>query len=247
MSELLDRIVAAHGGATRWNDLTRVEATIVTGGSLWGMKGLVQDSEPRQMTVWLHEERASVTPFGAPDQRTAFTADRIAIEKLDGTVVAERTNPRSSFEGHGQHTSWDPLHRAYFNGYAVWSYLTAPFFLTMEGVSVEPIVPWTEGSERWFGLRARFPDYIASHSPVQDFYFGDDFLMRRFDYHVDIAGGFAVAQYVHDYEEADGIKFPAKRRAYMRLEDGKPDPDELLVSIDFSNVRYFRRSLARPS
>jgi hypothetical protein len=37
------------------------------------------------MTVWLHEERSSVTPYGAPDQRTMFTPDRIAIEKLDGT------------------------------------------------------------------------------------------------------------------------------------------------------------------
>jgi hypothetical protein len=37
------------------------------------------------MTVWLHEERSSVTPYGAADQRTMFTPDRIAIEKLDGT------------------------------------------------------------------------------------------------------------------------------------------------------------------
>jgi hypothetical protein len=42
-----------------------------------------------------------------------FTPDRIAIEKLDGTVVAERRDPRDSFAG-----PWDALHRAYFNGEA---------------------------------------------------------------------------------------------------------------------------------
>ena len=73
------------------------------------------------MTVWLHEERSSVTPYGAADQRTMFTPDRIAIEKLDGTIVAERRAPRDSFAGHQMHTPWDPLHRAYFNGYALWA------------------------------------------------------------------------------------------------------------------------------
>jgi hypothetical protein len=62
MNNLLERVIAAHGGLARWNVFTTVKATIVTGGALWGMKGLVQDPAPRQMTVWLHEERASVTP-----------------------------------------------------------------------------------------------------------------------------------------------------------------------------------------
>jgi hypothetical protein len=66
------------------------------------------------MTVWLHEERASVKPFGALDQRTAFTPERIAIEKTDGTIVAERLRPREAFNGHQQMTPWDPIHRAYF-------------------------------------------------------------------------------------------------------------------------------------
>src|SRR4029453_14904077 len=103
---------------------TTVRATIVTGGAFWGMKDLVQDPDPREMTVWLHEERASVMPFGAPNQRTALTQERIAIETKNVRVVAERLPPRASFKGHEQTTPWDPLHRAYFNGYALWTYLT---------------------------------------------------------------------------------------------------------------------------
>jgi hypothetical protein len=66
------------------------------------------------MTVWRREERSSVMPYGAPDRRTMFTPDRIAIEKLDGTLVAEGRAPRDSFAGHQMNTPWDPLQRAYF-------------------------------------------------------------------------------------------------------------------------------------
>ena len=129
MNALLGQVLEAHGGMERWRRYNKVEATIVTGGGLFPLKGVLQDRNPRRMTVWLHEERASVTPYGAPDQRTMFTPDRVAIEKLDGAVVAQRYAPRDSFAGHQMHTPWDPLQRAYFNGEAVWTYLTTPFLL----------------------------------------------------------------------------------------------------------------------
>lgn len=93
-SELLDRVLEAHGGLDRWSQFSRVEASITSGGALWGMKGLRQDSMSRQMLVWLHEQRASVMPFGAPNQRTAYSPGRIAIETVEGKVVAERPDPR---------------------------------------------------------------------------------------------------------------------------------------------------------
>jgi hypothetical protein len=78
--ELLDRVLAAHGGVERWNSFSKVDTTLVTGGALWVMKGLTQDSAPP-----------------------------------------------TAFQGHEKTTLWDPLHRAYFNSYALWSYLTMPF------------------------------------------------------------------------------------------------------------------------
>jgi hypothetical protein len=81
----------------RWNRHEKVDATIVSGGGFFPLKGVPQDSNPRRMTVWLHEERSSVLPYGAPDQRTMFTSDRIAIEKLNGTLVAERYAPQGLF------------------------------------------------------------------------------------------------------------------------------------------------------
>jgi hypothetical protein len=97
-------IFDAHGGMDRWNGYKKVNATIVSGGGFFSLKGVPQDSNPRRMTVWLHEERSSVLPYGAPDQRTMFTPERIAIEKLDGTLVAERHSPKDSFAGHQMNT-----------------------------------------------------------------------------------------------------------------------------------------------
>jgi hypothetical protein len=238
MNELLSDIVRAHGGFSRWRALSQVEATIVTGGSLWALKGLVQDPSPRRMTVDLHQQRASLRPFGDPDWHTKFTPDRIAIVRSDGSVVAERDDPRTSFVGHAMTTGWDALHRAYFNGYALWLYLTTPFLLAHEGVRTYEIEPWVEKNETWSVLRAEFADTIATHSRVQDFFFGDDLLLRRHDYTVDVSGGFATAQLVHDYITADGIRLPSKRRAFVRQPDRQPDPNALMVAIDVSDVRF---------
>jgi hypothetical protein len=136
------------------------------------------------------------------------------------------------------HTPWDPLHRAYFNGEAVWTYLTTPFLLAMEGVRVEETEAWREGAETWRVLRAWFPGWIETHCMVQDFFFGEDMMLRRHDYSVNVAGGFPAAQLTSDYIEADGIHLPTQRRAYTRGPDRRPITDMLMVSIDFSDVGF---------
>jgi hypothetical protein len=133
------------------------------------MKGTPQDPTPRHMTVATKREWASVTPYGAVDRRTDFTAARIAIEKMDGTVVKERLNPSGHAEGKAVDAPWDVLDRAHFYGYALWTYLTTPFHFVMPGFSVEEIDPWREGDELWLGLRVTYPPDIASHSRNQDF------------------------------------------------------------------------------
>ena len=238
MNHLLAEILDAHGGMDRWNEYHRVEATIVSGGGLFQLKGIPQDAAPRRMRVWLHEERSSVFPFGAPDHRTMFTPAHLAIQKIDGTVVAERDVPKDSFAGHQMNTPWDPLHRAYFNGEALWTYLTTPFLLGMNGVRVEETEPWREAGEMWRVLRAYFPGSIDTHSQIQDFFFGDDLMLRRHDYTVNIAGGFAAAQLTSDYVVANGIHLPTKRRAYTRGPHRQPIKEMLMVTIDLSEVQF---------
>lgn len=236
---LLDDVIEAHGGFALRRAFERIEATAVTTGGLFPLKSLPTDTTRRRMTVWLHEQRASVAPFGAPDQRTAFSTARIAVEKIDEAVVAESGDLPGLFAGHGLSTPWGPLHRAYFNGYAMWLYLNSPFVLAAEGVTVREIDPWREGDEEWRVLRASFPGDMVTHSRQQDFYFDKALELRRHDYRVDIAGGFAAAQMIGDYIEVQGIRVPTRRRAYVRGPDARPETDLLMVSIDLDEVAFY--------
>ncbi len=113
MNELLGKIIEAHGGMERWNGYQRVNATIVSRGRLFSAEGRAPGYRAKADDGLAARQRASVLPYGAPGQRTVFTPERIAIEKLDGTVVAERRAPKGSFAGHQVNTPWDALQRAY--------------------------------------------------------------------------------------------------------------------------------------
>src|SRR5215470_11625627 len=108
MNDLLRNVLEAHGGLARWNKFSTVRAQIVTGGGLWPLKGLIQDAAPRQMTVSLHEEFASVTPFGQPNWRTNFRPERLAFERLQGEVVRERENHARRLRPHDEHPVGTP-------------------------------------------------------------------------------------------------------------------------------------------
>lgn len=101
MSKLLTKIIDAHGGLDRWDGFTTVDATIVTDGALWGMKGLVQDQDPRRITVWLHDERSSLKPFGDPNWHSDFVPNHVAIEHADGTLGFAKDRRDCGCGGHG--------------------------------------------------------------------------------------------------------------------------------------------------
>ena len=59
---LLAEVLEAHGGIDRWRSFTQVTATVVTGGFLWGMKGIDIDSAPRSMTSEFKRQRTRTAP-----------------------------------------------------------------------------------------------------------------------------------------------------------------------------------------
>lgn len=236
-SPLLAEVLDAHGGLDRWRQFSRLSATVVTGGAFWGMKGIDQDADARRVTVDTRGEHGTLAPFGNPDWTLRFSADRVAIEDGAGAVIAARDHPRAAFAGHAIDTAWDPLHRAYFSGYALWTYLTAPFVLAEPDFEIAEIGTLTADGEIWRGLRAAFPPHIGSHSRFQDFYFGPDGLLRRHDYHVDVAGGFAAAHLVFDYTEAQGLRFPTRRQAFQRAPDLSVIREPLMVRIALGDFK----------
>jgi hypothetical protein len=235
---LLQDALDAHGGLTRWTALRQVRGRIISGGLLYDLKGQAQDRTPRQMTVALRRVATQLQPFGAPDQRMIFTPERTVIEKLDGTTVARAGDLRNSFTGHTLTTVWEPLQRAYFSGYALWTYLNCPFLLTLPGVQLYPLESVDHEGRRLDGIGALLPPHLPTHSRRQQFYFGPDRLLRRHDYRVDIAGAFPASQYLDDFVDAEGITVPLTRRAYRSDEHGATLWDQLMVSMQFSDMQF---------
>ena len=138
---LLTTVLDAHGGAERWRSFDRVTANVASGGFLWAMKGIDLDGAPRRMTSDFKRQRTRTEPFGNPDWHMTYQPDRVAIETAAGDIVAEQLAPRVTFDGHVWETPWTPLQLGYFNGYAMWTYLTTPFLTAMPGFEVTEISP----------------------------------------------------------------------------------------------------------
>jgi hypothetical protein len=240
MTELLNRVLAAHGGLDRWHELKSVSARVRGGGGLWALKhqeGVLDDVVTR---VELHRQFASTSPFGTPGVRSSVTADHVAIENEAGTVLQERHEPRKSFAGHDLATPWDRLHLAYFNGYAMWTYLTEPFSFTWPGTETEELEPWDEDGHTWRRLKVRFPDGLAVHSKDNVYYVDADGLIRRHDYVSEVLGPNATpaAHYIDGHEEVQGIVVPTRRRIHPVDEKGHGVKAILIVSIDLDEITF---------
>src|SRR5260370_29605768 len=119
MNDLVETVVEARGGLERWSLLETVSARLVQGGARWALKGQQGALDDVVVMASLHEERVSYHPFGAPDRRSAYTPERVAIETDNGDVVEALEQPRASFAGHPLETQWTTLQLAYFVGTAM--------------------------------------------------------------------------------------------------------------------------------
>jgi hypothetical protein len=74
--------------------------------------------------------------------------------------------------------------------------------------------------------------------PSRNSFFGDDFLLRRQNYTLDIAGGGYVANYAFDLSESSGLLIPNRRRAYLCDDNYKVLKDRLLIWIDYADIKF---------
>jgi len=238
MSDLLNTVIEAHGGLARWNELDTVSARLTQGGVMWAIKGQGDVLNDVFARASLHQERESHHPFGAPNLRSSFTPERVAIETTAGEVIEAMDQPRASFAGHTLESQWTRLQLAYFVGTAMWTYLTQPFTFALPGFETSEPEPWQEGSEEWRRLRVVWPSYLATHSTEQTLYFGADGLVRRHDYDVEIQGSTGGAHFMSDYTEVAGIMLPTKHRIFPRGPEDQALTEPLLISIDVSEVSF---------
>jgi hypothetical protein len=237
MTSLLKFATDAHGGVDRWNQLKTLKAHLSVTGEIWHLKRKPDVLKDIRIELPLHEERL-ITHLVGQNRRFVFMPHQVSVEDEQGKLIEKRDDPRRAFEGHSMGTPWDDLHVAYFDSYALWTYLTIPFLYTYPGFVMEELPPWQEDGEVWRPLRAIFPDNIASHTREQISYFGNDGLLRRHEYVVDIMGGARGVNYAYDYRKVDGVMVPVTRRVVAFDDDKRKIPDPVLVAIDIQEIAF---------
>ena len=167
-----------------------------------------------------------------------FTPNQVSLQSESGRTLDTCNNPRSRFSGHSAGSKWDKLHAGYFSSYALWGYLTNPFLFTYPGFEAHEIEPWHEDGERWRVLQVTFPDEYAAHTRTQYSYFGEDGLLRRHLYTVDVLGGAQGANYAAEYCAVDGVMVATRRRVVAYDDARQKVPAPVLVSIDLSGIHF---------
>ncbi|MEU4096221.1 hypothetical protein [Streptomyces sp. NPDC026673] len=238
MNDLIDHVLRAHGGRGRWSEIDSLNAEVSFGGPFWSLRGFAERPFGSRLTVDTRRERIRFAPWPNPEGGLTFDADEDAVElrSPDGEILERRTGVRSGYTGYDLSSPWDSAQVGYFIGYAMWNYLTTPFLFTRPGVESREVASWSEGGEVWRRLQVTFPRDVATHCAEQTFYFAEDGMLCRLDYHVDVNMGVSVAHYVGDYRDFDGIVFPTRRRVHRRNPDNTAS-ENCSIEIDVREVR----------
>jgi hypothetical protein len=239
MSELVDEVLAAHGGLERWQAVTALTAHGRFGGLLrWRFPGnRMADVTVR---VQLAEQHTVFYGFPQQDQQAVFDRGDVRIETRDGELIKARRNARAAFAGLSglrRNLRWDALDAAYFAGYAWWNYLSIPLLLTREGVTLTEGDTWSEAGEHWRRLEVSFPPELHTHSQRQTFYVDAEGLICRHDYVAQPIGGWArAAHYCNDHRDFAGLLFPTRRRVRPQATGGRSLRGPILVALDIDHI-----------
>ncbi|HEY3019189.1 MAG TPA: hypothetical protein VGJ32_03310 [Solirubrobacteraceae bacterium] len=216
---LLDRAIEAHGGAERWAATEALDVALHARGPAFALKG----RRGRQVRATLQTDRPLVTFHDYPSPGSTGTFDA-GLVHVDG----EERSPADA-RASAAKLRWDDLAELYFDAYAVWQYMTAPFGFTAPGFEV------AELDDR--RLRVRYPPGIPVHSRDQVYYFDERARLVRLDYTAEVMSRFARAAHLcSEHREFDGLLFPARRRVHPRLPGGRVLRAVTLVAIDSASV-----------
>jgi hypothetical protein len=219
MTDLLEKVLDAHGGLENWRHVNTVDCRLTFRGAALAIKQQPQGLRDVLVKIDTRRQRTLITPFPTPGHRGIFSGGRVTIETDAGMQTSVLDEPRKSFEGHQRQTPWTELQFLYFVGYAFHNYMNMPFLLTQDGVHCEEIATHEEHGESWRVLKVTFPPSIHVHCSEQKFYFNDAGYLVRNDYAPDVTRG-SAGHYTFDHKNFDGFVFPTHRRVVPRDPSG---------------------------
>jgi hypothetical protein len=234
LKELAD-IIDAHGGLSYWRSLNSIEIELSASGFLFTSKRVTPLQHVR-MTLSTTKPEVSIHDYPLPGQTTRSIGDeRVEIVDEYGKILQERIHPCSAFSQLSRLFRWDTLDFAYFNGYAIWGYLTVPFLFMRDDVEV--IIASDSVKAGYTKLVVKFPNTFPSHCSTQDFYFDQDLRLLRLDYTAEVVGSWAqAAHFCEEYKQFGGLSLPTRRRVYPKMIFRKPFKLITLVAIDIHDV-----------
>jgi len=235
MPDELSEIMAAHDGLDYWRSLNIIEVEMSASGFLFTSKW-VPPLKHIRLTISTTKPELTIHDYPAPGQVAKFHGeDLVEIQDASGQVLQTSNNPRAMFRRWRRLFYWDALDFAYFCGYAMWNYMTMPFLFLSTGVEVEGPSNTAPGGLK--KLTVRFPPGFPTHCEQQDFYFDDNWHLRRHDYTAEVVGSWAnAAHFCAAYRQFSGLSLPTQRRVYPKLLFNKPFKRLSLVAIDIHDV-----------
>ena len=72
MNDLLDLVLDAHGGLTRWSGVSTLTAKLAAGGPFWGLRRFPDAFGDETLTIDTRRQSAAFTPWIAPGQTLRF-------------------------------------------------------------------------------------------------------------------------------------------------------------------------------
>ncbi len=237
---LLEEIVEAAGGESRWRAAARIRAHVQSGGLLPRTRMPGNRLADYTVTLETGRQHAVLDPFPGAGLRGVFDDGEVRIESGDGEVRERRARPREMFFGRSglrRNLRWDALDSTYFAGYAMWNYLVTPLLLLRDDVTVSEGPDWSGEGQRWRRLDARFPAGLDTHSAEQSFFYDDRGRQVRLDYTAEVIARRArAAHYCGEHRTYDGLVFPTRRRVLPRRRDLRSRPFPVLVSVGLESV-----------
>jgi hypothetical protein len=107
--DLLERVLAVHGGRTAWQGVREIVARARSGGFALAARGRPRAFREYTVRVATAKPMAVIEPYGGQGRRGVFLGDQVRIETIAGLVVAERHAPRAAFGEWRRALWWDPL------------------------------------------------------------------------------------------------------------------------------------------
>ncbi|MDY0748102.1 hypothetical protein SNE35_26615 [Paucibacter sp. R3-3] len=221
MSDLLEKVLDAHGGLENWRRVRTIDFRLTLRGRALEVKQQPNGLRDVLVKVDTQQTRTLITPFPVSGHRGVFETDHVRIETAAGVQLSMLKGPRESFAGYQPQTPWSESQFLYFIGYALHNYMTMPFLLAKDGVQCEELAQHQENGETWRVLKASFPSGMHVHCREQKFYFNDAGYLVRNDYSPDVSGG-SAAHYSFDHGIFDGFLVPTHRRVVFRDPSDRP-------------------------